>query len=52
VLTVDEVVQRVDAVTTAAVQRAAERVLQEDHLRLAVVGPHSSESPLLEQLHF
>ncbi len=52
VLTVDEVVQRVDAVTAAAVQRAAERVLQEDHLRLAVVGPHSSEAPLLEQLHF
>ena len=52
VLTVEDVVQQVDAVTPADVERAARRVLQEDQLRLAVVGPHRDDTDLLERLHF
>jgi predicted Zn-dependent peptidase len=52
VWTVEEVVQRVDAVTSEDVRRTAERVLREDLLRLAVVGPHRDGAILQNELHF
>jgi predicted Zn-dependent peptidase len=47
----DEVVERLDAVTPADLQRVIETILRRDKLNLAVVGPHRSERryfPLLE----
>ena len=43
VLTVDEVVERVDAVTTDDVVRVANRYLTPEKLGLAVVGPYRSD---------
>ena len=43
VLTVDEVVERVDAVTTDDVVRVANRYLTQEKLSLAVVGPYRSD---------
>jgi predicted Zn-dependent peptidase len=42
VLSVDEVLQNVDAVTTADIQRVAQRLLKEEKLNLAVVGPYDA----------
>jgi predicted Zn-dependent peptidase len=39
VLSVDEVLQKVDAVTTADIQRVAQRLIRHDKLNLAVIGP-------------
>jgi predicted Zn-dependent peptidase len=39
VLSVDEVLQKVDAVTTADIQRVAQRLIRQDKLNLAVIGP-------------
>jgi len=38
VLSVDEVLQKVDAVTTADIQRVAQRLIRQDKLNLAVIG--------------
>ena len=43
VLTVDQVVERVDGVTTEDVKRAANQFLARDKLILAVVGPYRSD---------
>ena len=42
VRTVDEVVERLDAVTTADIERIASTLIREDKLNLAVVGPYRS----------
>ena len=52
VATVDEVVQQIDAVTTNDVARVAQRLLDEDKLKLAVVGPHRSDRFLRKLLRF
>jgi predicted Zn-dependent peptidase len=39
VLSVDEVLQEVDAVTAADIQRVAQRLIRQDKLNLAVIGP-------------
>jgi predicted Zn-dependent peptidase len=50
--TVDEVVQQIDAITTADVARVAQRVLEEDQMRLAIVGPHRGDKLLSRLLRF
>jgi predicted Zn-dependent peptidase len=52
VATPEEVVQRLDEVNSEDVARVAERLLQPEQLRLAVVGPHRSEARFLKLLHF
>ncbi len=52
VVTVDETVQRLDEVSGADVARVAERLLDPDKLRLAVVGPHRGEKTLQKMLQF
>ncbi|MGB3903435.1 MAG: pitrilysin family protein [Anaerolineae bacterium] len=42
VLSVDEVLEEIDAVSTGAVQRVAQRLFQEKKLNLAVVGPYET----------
>jgi len=42
VLSVDEVLQNVDAVTTEDIQRVAQRLLRQEKLNLAVVGPYDA----------
>jgi predicted Zn-dependent peptidase len=42
VLSVDEVLQNVDAVTAADIQRVAQRLLKQEKLNLAVVGPYDA----------
>lgn len=50
-LTVEEVVQRLEAVAVEDVQRVARRVFTGDGARLAVVGPHrKSEGPALARM--
>ncbi|MDA0733105.1 MAG: pitrilysin family protein [Chloroflexi bacterium] len=50
--TVDEVIQQIDEITTADVARVAQRVLEEDKMRLAIVGPHRSDKLLRKLLRF
>ena len=50
--TVDEVVRQIDEVTTADIARVAQRVLEEDQMRLAIVGPHRSDKLLRKLLRF
>ena len=52
VVTPEEVVQRIDEVNPDDVAKLAERLLQPEQLRLAVVGPHRSEAQFLKLLHF
>jgi len=49
---VEEVVQHLDAVTTEDVARVAQRLLTEDKLNLAVVGPHRSDRAFRKLLRF
>ncbi|MFH1638951.1 MAG: pitrilysin family protein [Chloroflexota bacterium] len=46
VLTVDQVVERIDAVTTEDIQVLAKEMLVGDRLRLAIVGPVAQDEPL------
>jgi predicted Zn-dependent peptidase len=51
VKTVDEIVNEVDAVTTADVKRVARNLFQTERLALSIVGPHRSDKrfvPLLK----
>ena len=51
ILTPEDVVARLDAVTTGDLVRVAQGLLNREHLNLALVGPHRSERvfvPLLE----
>jgi predicted Zn-dependent peptidase len=50
ILTVDEVMAIIDAVTTDELQKLAEEVLIGEKLRLAVVGPVSPDEPLEDLL--
>jgi predicted Zn-dependent peptidase len=52
IATVDEVIEQIDRVEAADVARVAQRVLNEDKLRLAVVGPHRSDKSLRRLLRF
>ena len=48
----EDVVQQIENVTTKDVARVAQRVLNEDQMRLAVVGPHRSDKALRKLLRF
>lgn len=52
VSTIDETVRKIDKVTSEDVARVAERLLDPDKLRLAVVGPHRGEKRLQGMLRF
>ena len=52
IATVEEVVQQIDAVDSADVARVAKQVLDQDKLKLAIVGPHRSENSLRKLLRF
>jgi predicted Zn-dependent peptidase len=51
IMSPEEVVDKIEAVTPADVSRVVDAVLRKEHLNLAVVGPHRSEArfaPLLD----
>ena len=50
ITTPDETAARIDAVTSADVVRAAERLLNGTEFRLAVVGPHENPSDFTSAL--
>ena len=52
VTTPDEVVDKIEAVSSEDVARVAQKLLDPDQLKLAVVGPHRSENLFLKLLHF
>jgi predicted Zn-dependent peptidase len=50
VLTVDEVMEKLDAVTAADVQAVAQRLFATEKLHLAMVGPFKDEAPFATRL--
>lgn len=52
VRTIDEVITMLDGVTTADLQKVANRIMVEEKLNLAVVGPVKKGGDLLKLLHF
>ena len=52
VATVDHVISHLDSVSSEDVARVARQVLNENNLRLAIVGPHRSDRSLRKLLHF
>ncbi len=50
ILTVDQIVSIIDAITADELKELAQELLVGDHLRLAVVGPVSDDEPLEELL--
>ena len=52
IATVDDIVQKIDDVTAHDVTRVAERLINPDKLRLAVVGPRRGEKTLQKLLKF
>jgi len=48
---VDEIVERIEAVDPETLAELADRLIRDDALRLAVVGPFESEEPFHEALH-
>ncbi len=52
VATVDDTVQKIDGITVGDVSRVAERLIDPDRLRLAIVGPHRGEKSLQKLLAF
>ena len=50
VMTVDEVIESVDAITAEQMQDFANEFLTGDRLRLAIVGPIDKDEPLEELL--
>ena len=52
IATVDDIVQKIDGVTADDVTRVAERLINPDKLRLAVVGPRRGEKTLQKLLKF
>lgn len=50
VLTVDQVMEKLDAVTTADVQTMAQRLLSTEKLSLAIVGPFRDQEPFYSRL--
>jgi predicted Zn-dependent peptidase len=51
ILTVDKVIQLIDAVTAEDVQQLAKEYLLSERLKLAVVGPVPPDEPLVSLLH-
>jgi predicted Zn-dependent peptidase len=47
---VDEVLEAIDAVTAADIQRVAQDLFQEERINLAVVGPFEDEKGFRELL--
>jgi predicted Zn-dependent peptidase len=52
ILTVDEVIETIEAITTAELQQLAKKLLMAEQMRLAVVGPISPDEPLEDLLKF
>ena len=52
IASVNEVVQNIDEVTTSDVARVAQRVLDENQMKLAIVGPHRGGKLLRKLLRF
>jgi predicted Zn-dependent peptidase len=50
ILTMDDVISIIDAITADDVKRVAEELLISDKLNLAIVGPIKKEEPLMEAL--
>jgi len=50
ILTIDDVISIIDAVTLDDLRRVAEELLLSEELNLAIVGPIKGEEPLLERL--
>ncbi len=50
ILTVDQVVSTIDAITADELKQLAQELLVGEHLRLAVVGPVSDDEPLKDLL--
>ena len=50
ILSPEEVVERIEAVTPADLDRVVNGLLRKDHLAMAVVGPHRSEKRFLPLL--
>lgn len=48
---VDEVVERIEAVEPETLSSLADRLIRDDALRLAIVGPFEAEEPFHEALH-
>ena len=48
---VEEIVERIEAVDPATLSELADRLIRDDALLLAVVGPFESEEPFREALH-
>jgi predicted Zn-dependent peptidase len=47
IISPEEAVERIDAVTPADVSRVVDRILVREHLNLAIVGPHKSDKRFL-----
>ena len=52
ILTLEEVVSKIDSVTVSQLQETAGKLILEENLRLAVVGPVEDEKALESLLHF
>ena len=52
IATVEQTVEKIDGVTTGDLARVADRVLEEDRMRLAVVGPHRGAKRMEKLLRF
>ena len=52
IYTVDDVIERVDAVQPAELQALAKRLFVPEKLCLAVIGPYRSEERFVKQLHY
>ncbi|MAZ59804.1 MAG: peptidase M16 [Chloroflexi bacterium] len=50
--TMEEVIQSIDAVTEDDIDRVSRRILIQDNLKTAIVGPHKSDKGILELLQF
>ncbi len=51
ILTPDEALTRVEAVTAAGMQELAAELFRDDYLRLAVIGPYDTEDMFAQLLH-
>jgi predicted Zn-dependent peptidase len=52
ILTLEEVVAKIDSVTVSQLRETAGKVILEEDLRLALVGPVEDEKTLESLLHF
>ncbi|MBI4132091.1 MAG: insulinase family protein [Candidatus Sungbacteria bacterium] len=49
-LTVEEIYRKIDTVTAADIQRVAVDIFRDEHLNLALIGPHTEAGPFQEPL--